>query len=110
MLMLLLVAVLIAMMGFALVRHWKVQNGKNTVASPHPPSPSLISFFVDDSLTALFSPPALHKLSRNAGSWITCYQMQYTFPLLFSAAIPGHFPGGRRRDNGQRASVDLSAN
>ncbi|CAH0280484.1 hypothetical protein SRABI13_03762 [Erwinia aphidicola] len=37
MLMLLLVAVLIAMMGFALVRHWKVQNGKNTVASPHRP-------------------------------------------------------------------------
>ncbi|WP_162475505.1 hypothetical protein, partial [Candidatus Erwinia dacicola] len=34
-LMLLLVAVLIAMMGFALVRHWKVQKGKNTVASPH---------------------------------------------------------------------------
>ena len=37
MLMLLLVAVLIAMLGFALVRHWKVQNGKNTVASPHRP-------------------------------------------------------------------------
>ncbi|MDW8846438.1 hypothetical protein SD961_11135 [Erwinia sp. MMLR14_017] len=37
MLMLILVAVLIAMMGFALVRHWKVLNDKTTVASPHRP-------------------------------------------------------------------------
>ncbi|MEN5015217.1 hypothetical protein ABEH87_02485 [Erwinia sp. Eh17-17] len=37
MLMLLLVAVLIAMMGFAILRHWKVRNGKTTVASPHRP-------------------------------------------------------------------------
>ncbi|WP_255362062.1 MULTISPECIES: hypothetical protein [unclassified Erwinia] len=35
MLMLLLVIVLIAMMGFALVRHWKVRNNKNTISSPH---------------------------------------------------------------------------
>ncbi|WP_255474412.1 hypothetical protein [Erwinia sorbitola] len=35
MLMLLLVAVLIAMMGFAFVRHWRVRNEKTTVTSPH---------------------------------------------------------------------------
>ncbi|WP_255350082.1 MULTISPECIES: hypothetical protein [Erwinia] len=38
MLMLLLVAVLIAMTGFALVRHWKVRNTKTTMESPHRPS------------------------------------------------------------------------
>ncbi len=38
MLMLILVAVLIVMMGFALVRHWKVRNHKTTIASPHRPN------------------------------------------------------------------------
>lgn len=37
MLMLILCAALIAMMGFALVRHWKVRNDKNTIANPHRP-------------------------------------------------------------------------
>ena len=37
MLMYILVAVLIAMMGFALARHWKVRNDKTTIASPHRP-------------------------------------------------------------------------
>ncbi|WP_265910716.1 hypothetical protein [Erwinia billingiae] len=37
MLMYILVAVLIAMMGFALARHWKVRNDKSTIASPHRP-------------------------------------------------------------------------
>ncbi|MEM6159010.1 hypothetical protein AAH446_00385 [Erwinia sp. P6884] len=37
MLMLIFVAVLIAMMGFALVRHWKIRNTKTTIASPHRP-------------------------------------------------------------------------
>jgi len=37
MLMLILVAVLVVMMGFALVRHWKVRNEKMTVASPYRP-------------------------------------------------------------------------
>ncbi|WP_256377168.1 hypothetical protein AAGQ96_12235 [Pantoea sp. MBD-2R] len=36
MLMLMLVAVLIVMMGFALVRHWKVR-GKTTITSPYRP-------------------------------------------------------------------------
>ncbi|WP_380177584.1 hypothetical protein [Kalamiella sp. sgz302252] len=37
MLMLLLIAVLIVMMGFALVRHWKLRNEKTTIASPYRP-------------------------------------------------------------------------
>jgi len=37
MLMLILIAALIVMMGFALVRHWKLRNEKMTIASPHRP-------------------------------------------------------------------------
>lgn len=37
MLMFVFIAALIAMVGFALVRHWKVRNDKSTIASPHRP-------------------------------------------------------------------------
>ncbi|MCP1440705.1 hypothetical protein J3D56_004141 [Erwinia persicina] len=37
MLMLILIAALIVMTGFALVRHWKLRNEKTTIASPHRP-------------------------------------------------------------------------
>jgi len=35
--MLLLVVTLIAMLGFAIVRHLQIQNGKSTLSSPHRP-------------------------------------------------------------------------
>ena len=65
MLMLLLVAVLIAMMGFALVRHWKVQNEKILSLARTAPIAVVNIFFL----------------------WMTA--SQHCFPHLLCTSYPG---------------------